>query len=160
MSRQRRGFSLIEIVTVVVIVGLVSLLGRQTYVAIQKSADELATRTTIGAVLVDARRVVAETAAATNTPEFPADLVSRLVASDVTATSGPSTAPEEVSVTRLDAVTAVYASFGGGKCTVMVDRLVGASGWGSEDAAITCIATSYAHRLGELTGTSDVPATL
>jgi len=153
----RRGFSLIEVVTVIVIVGIVSLLGRQTYLAVKKSADELSTRTAISAIYVDSRRIVAETAATTNIPEFPVDLVSEIIVSGIVVSSGNSNNPEDVSVSRVDSVTAIYASFGGGNCTVFVDRLVGKSGWGSDKDALTCNALSYIERLNEISGSFESP---
>ncbi len=160
MNRHRRGFTLIEIVMVVVIIGVIAALGASTYTSVRDASDSLAAKPALGAVQVDGRRIVAEVAAETFEPAFPVTLAVDLSAPGLTLTSNLSDGPDVVSIHRLDATTAIYASFGGGTCTVLVDRLVDTPGWGTDSTSEVCLASAYADRVDAITGSTKEPVEL
>ncbi len=151
---------MLEMITVLVVVGILAMIVRLSYTSVVSSSNELATRPTLGSVQVEGRRLVAQEAATTNIPAFPSDLAVQISITGLDVTTEESTSPDTVSVHLVDEVTAIYAASGGETCVVLVDRLVGSAGWGSDSDSVACTASLYAGIVEQVTGTYDNPAEL
>jgi Tfp pilus assembly protein PilE len=151
---------MLEIITVLIIIGLLAMIVRLSYSSVVSSSNELATRPVLGSVQVEGRRLVAQEASITNIPAFPSNMASQLTVSGLEITTEESTSPNRVSIHLVDNVTAVYASSGGGVCVILVDRLVGSAGWGSDDDSTSCTASLYVNLIENVTGSYGEPTDL
>lgn len=148
----RRGFTLLEVVVAMGVLGVLMALAGLTYAAVRAGADRTAAGPNLATVQLESRRYLADS----GLTAYPADVVAalqpRLASGPVSVSTEASSQITEVSVARVSDTVLVLAAGSAGGCLVLVDRLAGPPTWVVDRALSTCTASTLASVVTPLAG--------
>lgn len=153
----RKGLTLVELVIVLFVLAVVAAVAVPSYQTVRSNMDMRGVASLVAGAAAAGRQVAA---AAPGGYAYPDDLASRLSSKSSLYVSGPATGYGQVSVWRVSAVEALYASpTQAGWCVVVYDRLDDDTrAWGVDRVASSCDAQAAESSIAYITGSASQPS--
>lgn len=134
-----KGFSLIELVSVLVVMVVLSSVGALSYTKLKQSTDSRVSLTALSTLQLEGRRLARDGA-------FPVSILEDLPELAGYTYVGPASVAgaKQISVLRVSSTMVIYVSGGDDGCIGVVDRLIGASTWAIDSTTAALCSANFA----------------